>query len=436
MPTPDGWDERAVPGGGAAGDQGAVPGGGAVPEGALNGRAQPEGGAAPPAGAASAGSAGEIPGLGGEDAALAGEIPFRPLSISEILDGAIACVRLYPRAVLGPSVAITTVIQVAGSVAAYFFVGRSARGEVSPGWVVRSIGTQFTLGIFGLVLSALGIVLLAGLLSPVLGRGLFGLPASLRGAWRDTRPRAGRLIGVGVTVTLVPLLGLALPVLPFVLFLAVDAHPALGVLAALIGFPVGVVLMVWLYVLLVLAAPAVVMERESFEGALRRAYALSRGRWWRTCGTMLLAILVTIFMGFFALRIPFLLVELVFFGGGGMEDSQTALALSIDTLGRIVSWSVVLPFDAGVIALLYIDRRMRREGFDLELRTRALERRGVQAAADAPATASAGDDGFFEHWRPSPPPQPRPQPVQYGPQYPPGYGPRQGPPQYGSGAMP
>ncbi|MFC5752971.1 hypothetical protein [Actinomadura rugatobispora] len=373
MPTPDGWDERAVPGGGAAGNEGAVP-------------------------------SEEVPGAGGGGVALGGEIPFRPLSISEMLDGAVACVRLYPRAVLGPSVAITTVIQVAGSLAAFFFVGRTARDEVSPGWVVRSIGTQFTLGIFGLVLSAFGIVLLAGLLGPVLGRGLFGMPVTLRGAWRDLRPRLGRLVAVGAAVTLVPLLGMALPVLPFALFVAVDAHPALGVLAALAGFPLGAALMVWLYVLLVLAAPAVVMERESVGGALRRAWTLSKGRWWRTFGTLLLAILVTVFMGFFALRIPFLLVELLFFGGGGAGESQALLAMAVDTVGRIVSWSVVLPFDAGVIALLYFDRRMRREGLDLELRTRAHERRRANGRAPAEGASHDGggveDEGFFEHWRP------------------------------------
>ncbi|MFI0357243.1 hypothetical protein [Actinomadura sp. 9N407] len=372
MATPDGRDEHAVPGS-------PVPGG-------------------------------DAPGAG-TPPALGGEIPFRPLSISEILDGAIACIRLYPRAVLGPSLLLTTVIQVAGSVAAYFFVGRTARDEVTPGWVVRSVGTQFTLGAFGLVLSALAIVLLAGLMGPVIGRGLFGRRVSLRGAWRDTRPRLGRLILTALAVTLIPLLALALPILPFALFIVTDAPAGIGVLAGIIGFPLGAVLMVWLYVLLVLAAPAVVMERQTVGGALKRAHALSRGRWWRTFGTCLLAILVTVFMGFFALRIPFLLVELLFFGSGSGGESATMLALAVDTVGRIVSWTVVLPFDAGVITLLYLDRRMRREGFDLELRTRAHERAAARTSSvpsvptapagngRSPEGAPSGDDEFFEAWR-------------------------------------
>ncbi|GAA3946107.1 hypothetical protein GCM10023085_30340 [Actinomadura viridis] len=379
MPRPDGWDARAVPGGAAVTEGTAADTESTAPGTAAGTAADTERGAEAPLTL---------------DGGAGGEIPFRPLSISEMLDGAIACVRLYPRAVLVPSVAVTAVIQVTVSVAAYFFVGRTARNEITPDWMVRSVGTQFTLGVFGLVLSALGIVLLAGLLGPVVGRGLFGLPVSLRGAWRDLRPRLGRLAAVGALVTFVPLLGLALPVLPFVVFIAADVHPAASLLAGLAGFPAGAALMVWLYVLLVPAAPALVMERESVGGALRRARRLSAGRWWRTFGTLLLAIMITVFMGLFALRIPFLLAELIFFGDGGGQSKEALLALALDTAGRIVSWSVVLPFDAGVIVLLYMDRRMRREGFDLELRTRVHE---------GPVTGDGGGaDAFFAHWRPDP----------------------------------
>ncbi|MBO2448407.1 glycerophosphoryl diester phosphodiesterase membrane domain-containing protein [Actinomadura barringtoniae] len=352
-----------------------------------------------------------MPGPNGADrdaaALLGGDIPFRPMSISEMLDGAVAGIRRHPRATLGLSVTITTVIQIAGSLTAFFLIGDQSKREVSPLPLLRSVGTQLTLGILGLVLSAYGIVLLSGFLAPVLARGIFeDRPTSLRQAWRDTRPRLGRLAVVALVVMGVALLGLLVPILPFILLAGAEAHPALIILAGLIGFPIGLGLMIWLYVLLVLAAPALVLERQSIGGALKRARTLSRGRWWRTCGTLLLALLITVFMGFFALRIPFLIVELFF---DHPQGGELIVALTIDTLGRIVSWTVVLPFDAGVLVLLYLDRRMRREGLDLDLRTRP------QAPAPAPApaaeddaapegTASEGpdDDGFFDQWRPSP----------------------------------
>lgn len=347
-----------------------------------------------------------MPGPDGWDDDVSAHVPFRPMSISEMLDGAIAGIRRRPRLTLGLAVAVSTVIQVAVSVATYFFIGDEARTEQTPALLMRSLGAQVTLALIGLILSAYGILLLSGLLAPALGRELLGLPVTPKRAWRDARPRIGRLALTAALVMAVSLLALALPIVPFVLLVAVDGHPAVGVVSALVGFPAGLVLMVWLYVLLVLAVPAVVMERETVGGALRRARMLSKGRWFRTCGTLLLALLVTVFMGFFALRIPFVVVQLVFFGSG--SDGDVLGALAVDTFGRIVSWSIVLPFDAGVIALLYMDRRMRREGFDLDLRMRGSSAAVVAAVEDSERSgpegpgAEADDDAFMELWRHGP----------------------------------
>ncbi|NDU72475.1 hypothetical protein GWI34_07530 [Actinomadura sp. DSM 109109] len=340
------------------------------------------------------------------DADVARAVPFRPMSISEMLDGAIAGIRRRPRAALGLSVAASTVIQVTSSIAAYFFIGNDARGEITPDVLMESLGAQLTLSLLGLVLSAFGILLLAGLVAPVLGRELVGMPIGPMQAWRDARPRIGRLTATAAAVMGISLGALVLPVVPFFLLIAAGAHPAFGVLAGMIGFPLGIGLMVWLYILFVQAVPAVVLERQTVGGALRRARTLSRGRWFRTCGTLLLALLVTVFMGFFALRIPFLLAQLIFFDDASGSGS-TMGALAVDTVGRIVSWSVVMPFDAGVIALLYMDRRMRREGFDLDLRTRGRSPAAV-AAADGPApedgAAPGEDEGFIGLWRTGPAP--------------------------------
>jgi hypothetical protein len=220
-----------------------------------------------------------------------------------------------------------------------------------------------------------------------MGRTLFGLPAGRGQVWRDARPRVGRLLGVATLIMVISVGAGALPVVPFVIAAATPDSPVgIGILTGVIGFSVGFVLMVWLYVLFVLAAPAVVMERRGAFGSLARARRLVRGRWWRTCGILLLTLLITIFMGFFALRIPFVVAEFVFFGND-LSGTEVFLQLALDTAGRIVSWTLTTPFDAGVIALLYIDRRMRREGFDLELQTRD--------------SADLNPADFLDLWRPA-----------------------------------
>jgi hypothetical protein len=320
-------------------------------------------------------------------ALLGGDIPLRPLGVSEILDGAIANIRRNARAVLGLSLVICSGIQVLVSVGTYFFIGHDARDEVTPAPVLRTLGAQFTIGSLGLVLSAFGVLLLAGLLAPVMGRSLFGLPTSLRQAWRHSRPRSLRLAGLSLVIMAMSLLALGLPIAPLIVFAATGAPAVVGVVSGIIGVPLGIAATVWLYVLFVLACPAVVMERRGVADSLRRAHELVRRRWWRTCGTLLITLIITIFMGFFALRIPFVVVQFVAFGDNP-AGWPLVLSLAVDTLGRIVAWALISPFDAGVIALFYIDQRMRREGLDLEWRTR-------------PAGERPPED-FLELWRPSP----------------------------------
>lgn len=307
-------------------------------------------------------------GLGADRAdLLGGDIPLRPLGVAEILDGAIVNIRHNPRGVLGLSLAITTVVQVLQSVVTYFFIGDVAGDDIAPAPVMQSVGVQLTISTLGLLMSAYAVLLLAGMLGPAMGRTLFGLPTPPGQVWRDSRPRLFRLVGAATLIMMLSVAAAALPVAPFVVAAAADAPAA--IMFGVIGFPVGLGLMVWLYVLFALAPPALVIERQGAFAALGRARRLVRGKWWRTCGILLLTLLITVFMGYFALRIPFVVAELVLFGTD-LSDVEVLLQLALDTVGRIVSWTLTIPFDAGVIALLYVDRRMRREGFDLEVQTR------------------------------------------------------------------
>ncbi|MCW2903203.1 MAG: Membrane domain of glycerophosphoryl diester phosphodiesterase [Streptosporangiaceae bacterium] len=370
MKDPQAW---AIPGSGVSGPA-AAPDGGASPVAPASGSASPE------------------PRDRSTDLVidrselLGGDIPLRPLGVSEILDGAIGNIRRNPRAVLGLSLIICSVIQVLVSVATYVLIGDGSRG-VTPTPVLRTLGAQATMGSIGLVLSAFGVLLLAGLLAPVMGRSLFGLPTTLREAWRHARPQALRLLGVSLAIMAISVLALGLPILPLIAFAATGAPAVVGVLSGVIGVPLGLVAMIWLYVLFVLAAPAVVMERRGVLASMRRAHRLVRRRWWRTCGALLVTLLITLFMGLLALRIPFVVVQLVAFGDNP-TGGALVLSLAVDTLGRIVGWALMSPFDAGVIALFYVDQRMRREGLDLELQTRPQPGR-------IPAD-------FLELWKPSP----------------------------------
>ena len=46
---------------------------------------------------------------------------------------------------------------------------------------------------------------------------------------------------------------------------------------------------------------------------------------------------------------------------------SSSAGAAVSSFGEILAGAVLYPFEAAVIALVYIDLRMRREGLDLEL---------------------------------------------------------------------
>ncbi|MEO5874232.1 MAG: hypothetical protein ABIS86_09175, partial [Streptosporangiaceae bacterium] len=245
---------------------------------------------------------------------LGGDVPLRPLGVAEMLDGSIAGMRYSPRAVLGPAVLIVGGTQFLVTLAGYFLIGDRASDEVTPNVVIQSLGTQFVLAGLSLLATAYSILLLAGLVAPVLARAFFGLPVTFGQAWSDLRPQLVRLVVVATLVLGGSLLAGALPILPFVLVAGLEASPSLGILLAVTGFPLGLVAMAWVYVVGVLAVPAVVMERQTVGAALAQSRRLVRRQWWRTALVLALTVVIVIFMGFIALRLPFAVASFVFFG--------------------------------------------------------------------------------------------------------------------------
>jgi hypothetical protein len=57
------------------------------------------------------------------------------------------------------------------------------------------------------------------------------------------------------------------------------------------------------------------------------------------------------------------------------------IALALVTIGGVISEVITAPFNAGVVVLLYTDRRIRAEAFDLVLQTGAAG--GPNAPADS-----------------------------------------------------
>ena len=326
-----------------------------------------------------------------------GGIPLRPLAVGEILSGAFTSIRQNPAATLGLSAILLTCYGIASAAVSLALRGVLNNLHLSSGQTLTQTQARHVLfEVFAIVLpSFLGLfvvaflveLILTGLLTVVIGRGVLGSKVSMGEAWRIALPRLPAILGA-VVLTALCIIGpwAVVAVLAIILALAHLAPAAIAV--GVIGGIASICLTIWFWVMLRLATPAVVLERQGPARALARSWRLVRRSFWRNFGILLLAAIVVAFAGF-VLQLPFTIVEALAGGSAvfGLPATQTLAAVIISAVGSIVAGAVTRPISAGVTVLLYLDMRMRKEGLDLALQG---------AANGQPLTG----DEFETVWRP------------------------------------
>jgi hypothetical protein len=131
------------------------------------------------------------------------------------------------------------------------------------------------------------------------------------------------------------------------------------------------------------------LERQGPIQSLRRSGQLVKRSFWRVFGILLVAGLIVAIAGSI-LKVPFSLAgglsTTVNFSGHRIGVASVTGTL-IGAVGGIVAGTVTRPIAAGVIVLLYMDMRMRKEGLDLALQTAA-------------GSEQVSGDEFASVWRP------------------------------------
>ena len=300
-----------------------------------------------------------------------GVIPLRPLNLSDIFNGAVAYIRANPKATLGLTTVVVVVAQLLAlilSVGPLAFTGElqpSLSGEeLSPGVMLGSSASS----IAGAGATWLSSILLSGMLTVVVGRAVFGTSITISEAWQRLRPRLWALIGF----TVIEVIGAVVLVAVVVLIISGVAVAAGGVAAAIAGVPLLLALivgLVYLGVMLSFAPSVIVLERLQIIPAISRSFKLVRNDFWRVLGIRLLGgIVAAVIAG--AVTVPFS------FGGqillvSGSSTLTALIALVLLSIGSAIGQIITAPFSAGVVVLLYTDRRIRAEAFDLVLQTGA-----------------------------------------------------------------
>jgi len=296
-----------------------------------------------------------------------GIVPLRPLGLGEILDGSFRAVRANPRVMFGVAALVVTIGVVIQTVVAWYLRGfldqqtADLANQIDPNGdlgVGDQLGSSLSTVLTAPVLS-LATTVLTGLVIVSVSRSVLGQTVSIGEVLRSTRVwwvvgfSLLSAVAVGLVVALVvgAVVGLAAGV-------GIGAAAVVGVLLA-IGL---VVAGAWFFVRTLLVPAALMLEGKGFWRTVARAWRLTRGSYWRLLGIYLLAAII---VGVVVQLISVPVATVAAFVFDGAEQSFGAIAIT--ALASIVAETLATTFLASVVALLYIDVRMRREGLDVEL---------------------------------------------------------------------
>jgi len=306
-----------------------------------------------------------------------GAIPLRPLVLSDIFDGAFRIIRYNPRATIGAAVLVSAVAMIVPIVAG---LATGSTGGLSPDPGSDSLSDSQIVDLLiagggllmGAQLQAVGLLFVSGMIAHVSSAAAVGRKLTMAEAWAATRGKRWRLLGMSFLLGLgvVVVVGIAVGLVA-VAALVFDAPLGEVVLFAVLLALMVVVGYLWFWVRIrALAVPTLMLEPVGIFGALGRAIRLSRSQFWRLLGLLLLVSIVVGVAGGI-LRLPFSIAGQLFLTTSTDTGYGLLIYLVLSAVGTVVSSAVLQPFSAAVSALLYIDQRIRKEAYDVELLGRA-----------------------------------------------------------------
>jgi hypothetical protein len=287
-----------------------------------------------------------------------GAVPLRPLTTGELLDGAIAMLRIRPGRLVGLGVLLAVVEQLAlyplRALVDLDITLRPATGRLFEfGWlIVAGFATE--------------VIIIATLAAVAAGRA----GPLLLGRFAPSAPR----VRWGRVLVVTALSGSAMAV-------ALVWYPVVLAGLKVLGVPTAWVLalIVWVvpYGLLGLATPALVVEQRPAGAALVRSLRLATRDGLRAVGIRVLG-----YVSWALVRLGLILavIGLVFLVNGALPSStwdRVALAAA-----AVVVNAVAYPVLGCLDVMLLLEGRMRTEGLDISMRW-AL-RRGVAPSLEAP----------------------------------------------------
>ena len=298
-------------------------------------------------------------------------IPMRPLGFGEIVDGALQVYRrdfgLYYLIALAATFPGYVLLIVSGVDASALSTG----SEGSPLEAMAGALPYLGVSLVGAFIAWIGWIAVGAAMVERIGE----RPASLGRAFRDALRHFPSTLGATVVALIV------FAVLIFVVIagggVIMAAFSGLGsatllILSTLFVFLAGALVTAFWMGATFGILPAVIIEGRDAMSALGRSLSLCRGAWLRVIGIMVVAMIINV--------APSIGVTALF-GMGNLFTSPDALGeisstqqWLLNTIDLVVA-PLTTPFMVGSILVLFHDRRVRSEAYDLETLAEAMDGR-------------------------------------------------------------
>lgn len=333
-----------------------------------------------------------------------GVIPLRPLATGEVLGGAFGTFRRYWKPLIGAMAAVQGIgiLVVAATLAVTFAVTYDrfsavfdlAPGENPEGSDVAAFFLSFVpAGVVLLLAMTVGAAMFSALCPALIQEAVLGRPVTFGSLWRRSCSRLPSVLGTVLLTALIaggPVLVLYAICVPLIIMSTEldGSGPPVAFGLLLLGSLLCVPFSVWLMARFSLAPAAAVCEGLGPVAALRRSSHLVRDGWWRVFGISMLGYVVAMAVGY-AIQMPFGFVGMFGLfptlpGAGDPTPEPSTLIFGFVVyaaavlLGGVISALFQFSFPQLVIALIYVDQRMRKEDLAATL---------TAAAFPAPAAA-------------------------------------------------
>ncbi|MDT3766900.1 glycerophosphoryl diester phosphodiesterase membrane domain-containing protein [Gleimia hominis] len=302
-----------------------------------------------------------------------GIIPIRPLKLTDFFEAVFSLIRFNPAGTLGLAVLV-------GIIGALLAGVSSAIVTNTPMPELGEDPQQLILAFIPVGLQSIGSQLLTGLLTllaiPMLVlvtlAAVRGYKLNLKQVWAGAKPRLLPALGAGIVIsiitTTVGLVTIAAVVAAAIFIVAssqIDSIHLVWVIPLLAI--VGILIAALLNARFALTMPAVVEEKLSPLKAIFRSWRLSKGNTWRLAGILILTMIaISVVVGVISMPLSIGLGVIV-----GLANTSaatlSALSAAVTAISYAISFVLTIPIQAGVVTMLYVDQRIRKEGFDMQL---------------------------------------------------------------------